>query len=212
MNEQNDGCKQEAETCGPGCSCGTSGSGGRGRMLAGTAVLLVAGVLVVRAVTKDNGIEPATPKTEGFSALTDPVKAPATAPADKPAEVAEALKEIASFTELNAVAMGSAGVFIYVPAADASSGKSPLKLMQGAARTIEPQLGGKKIGLFSLKSGSVDYEQLKGQMPLPGVIVLVPGGRMMPVTGDITETKLIQGFVGSVQSCGGGGCGPSGCG
>jgi hypothetical protein len=201
---------EEFSECGPGCACETSGSGGLGRYVAGIAILLVAGVLVARAVIKDNGEETANPKTEGFAVLSELAQTPASEPETKSAKVAEELKEIASFSELNSVAMGSAGVFIYVPAKD-GAGKSPTMLMQGAARTIEPQLKG-KIGLFVLKTGSFDYDQIANQMAVPGVIALVPGGRMVPVTGGITETKLVQGLVGSVQSCGAGGCGPRGCG
>ena len=72
MNEQNDKQKQEAGACGPGCSCGTSGSGGRGRWIVGIVILLVAGVLVARAMVKDNGAQ-AAPASAGFAALPAPV-------------------------------------------------------------------------------------------------------------------------------------------
>ncbi|MBU4365897.1 MAG: hypothetical protein L6437_16565, partial [Kiritimatiellae bacterium] len=67
------------------------------------------------------------------------------------------------------------------------------------------------IGIFTLKPGSRDYEQIATQMPVPGVLAMVKGRGMIPVSGDITETKLIQGFVAASS---GGGCGPSsaGCG
>lgn len=210
MNEQNSGQKQETAACGPGCSCGgASTSCGRSRWVAGVVVLVIAGVLVARAVVKNNRSAAADNSAVGFAAA--PVVEQASAPETtaNPA-VAEALKEIASFAELNQVAMGSKGVFIYVPGNDASNAASPVAVMRGAARTIEPQLRG-TMGLFALKTGSSDYVQIAGQMPVPGVIALVPGGRMVPVSGEITETKLIQGLVGSVQSCGAGGCGPSGC-
>ena len=161
-------------------------------------------------MVKNNGEQAADNEATGFAALPAAEQASTPDAAARPT-VAEALKEIASFADLNSVAMGSAGVFIYVPAKGGSTATSPVAVMRGAARTIEPQLRG-KVGLFALKAGSPDYEQIAGQMAVPGVIALVPGGRMVPVTGEITETKLIQGFVGSVQSCGAGGCGPRGCG
>ena len=54
MSEQNDGKKPESDGCGPGCCCGTSGTGGRGRWIVGIVILLIAGVLVARAVVKSH--------------------------------------------------------------------------------------------------------------------------------------------------------------
>lgn len=208
MEKQNKDQKQEVETCGAGCGCGASGSGGRCRWIAGVVILVIAGALVARAMVKNNEAQTEDKAAADFAALPAPSE-PSDDAAAKP-EIADALNEIASFAELNTVAMGSAGVFIYVPGKGDSAVTSPVGVMRGAARTIEPRLHG-KMGLFALKAGSPDYEQIAGQMPVPGVIALVPGGRMVPVTGEITETKLVQGFVGSVQSCGVGGCGPNGC-
>ena len=193
----------------------------------GAIVLVIAGVLVARAAVKNESVSAAPDKTDfaisqsagaapAVAAETEEASLPAakqsSAPdvAGKPA-VTKVLEEIAAFSELNSVAMGSAGVFIYMPAKGDSTATSPVDVMRGAAKTIEPQLGG-KVGLFALKAGSPDYEQITAQMTVPGVIAVVPGGALVPVTGEITEAKLIQGFAGSVQSCGAGGCGPSGCG
>ena len=80
-------------------------------------------------------------------------------------------------------------------------------------RTIATQ--GQKVSLFTLKTDSADYKQIATQVSVPGIIVMVKGRGMSAVSGDITETKLVQGFVAasSAASCGtaGGGCGPSGC-
>ena len=84
--------------------------------------------------------------------------------------------------------------------------------MHGAARTIEANMGG-RIGIFTLKAGSPDYEQLASQMAVPGVIALTKSGGMGQATGEITEAKLIQAFVAasSVSACGPAECGPGGC-
>ena len=79
---------------------------------------------------------------------------------------------------------------------------------------IEAQ--GQKIGLFTLKTDSPDYAQVAAQISVPCVLAMVKGRGMIPVSGDITETKLIQGFVAASSSGGGcgpasGGCGPAGC-
>ncbi|MFN2352091.1 MAG: hypothetical protein ABR497_09115 [Kiritimatiellia bacterium] len=210
----NDGNEKQTEICGAGCGCGASGSGGgRRRWVAGVVVLLVAGVLVARAVVKDYNAKDAAPASDGFAAL--PVAAPTPTPeaADEPA-AADTLKEIAAFSELNTVAADSFGVFVFLPAKGETAAKAPIASMRSAAQTIEPQLRGGKIAMFALKAGSRDYDQIAKQMTVPGVIAMVKGGGMAPVTGDITESKLIQGFVmaSSAGGCGaGGGCGPRGC-
>ena len=76
--------------------------------------------------------------------------------------------------------------------------------MNKAARTIEAQ--GKKIGLFTLKPSSPDYDQIAGQISMPGVLAMVKGRGMSAISGDITESKLVQGFVAASSA---GGCGPS---
>ena len=68
---------------------------------------------------------------------------------------------------------------------------------------IEAQ--GKKIGLFNLKPGSRDYDQIAKQMPVPGVLTIVKGHGMSAVSGEITEAKLVQGFVAASSAS----CGPS---
>ena len=215
MNEQNDDQKQEAGACGPGCACGTTESGGRWRLVVGIVVLLVAGLLVARAVVKDNGAQ-AAPASTGFAALAAaPEQTPEPAAAVKP-PVTDTVKEIASLSDLNAVAADTVGVFVFLPGKTEATAKAPMAQIRGAARTMEPQLNGGKIGIFALKLGSRDYEQVASQMAVPGVVAMVKGGGMAPVSGEITETKLVQAYVTASSAGGGcgpasGGCGPRGC-
>lgn len=212
MNEQNDGQKQASGTCGPGCNCGATGSGWW-RVLVGGAVLLVAGVLVARAVMKDNGAAAVSAST-GFAALPAPAQTPAAIAADNPATT-DTIKEIAALAELNTVAGDAAGVFVFLPGTNEVSAKFPTAQLQGAVRTMAPQLNGGKIGIYTLKAGSRDYAQVAAQIAVPGVLVMVKGRGMAPVTGEITETKLIQGFAAASSAGGCGpaasGCGPKGC-
>ena len=214
MSEQNDTQKQEAGACGPGCNCGTKGSGSRGRWIAGVVILLIAGALVAKAVMKDNGA-PAAPASAGFAALPAQEKTPVPAVAPAPAAT-DALKEIAALSELNSVATNMAGVFVFLPGKGETDAKVPTAQIASAVRTMEPQLNGGKIGMFALKAGSRDYEQVATQMAVPGVLAMVKGRGMAPVSGAITETALVQAFV-KASSAGGGcgpsssGCGPSGC-
>lgn len=208
--------KQQASDCGAGCDCHTGGPMGRKRMIVGTIVLLVAIALVARAVIKTNGASdrpdaPAfalptvaqTPAAEGVSATpaTEAVKTLALS----------VTTEIGSLAELNTVAAASDAVFVYIPGKDGASGNPPAAAMQGAAGRIGAQ--GYKIGLFTLKSGTRDHEMIAAQMAVPGVVAGFKGRGMVPISGDITETKLIQGFVASASAggCGAGGCGPAGC-
>lgn len=210
MNEQSE--EQKPETaCGPGCNCGGSNTGRRGRWIAGIAILAIAGALVVRAVVKDKA-PPAAPTGDGFAVL--PVPAPARAPSPEAVPAAtNAVVEIASLSDLNRLAMENTGVFVYVPGKGTTADQAPVAQMRGAVHTVEPQLRGGKIGLFVLKAGSPDHEQVAGQMVVPAVLAMVKGGGMSAASGEITETKLVQALVAASSSggCGTGGCGPKGC-
>jgi hypothetical protein len=179
-------------------------------LIVGIVILLVAGALVVRAVMRDNGAQ-ADPTSTGFAALPASEQTPEASTAAASSAV-DTVKEIAALSELNAVAADTFGVFIFLPVKGETTSKAPIAQMQGAARTIEPQLRGSgKIGIFALKAGSPDYEQVASQMAVPGVLAMVKGGGMSATSGDITEAKLIQAFVAASSA---GGCGPSsaGCG
>lgn len=178
-------------------------------------MLLAAATLVARAVVKNHGVstEPAVP---AFAPLAPATAAESQSPANPPAAT-EAVetgvgKGIASLSELNAVAAATDAVFVYVPGKEGSAGNPPAAAMKSAASRIESQ--GYKAALFTLDTGSRDYQQLTAQMSVPGVLAMVKGRGMSAVTGDITETKLIQGFVAasSAGGCGPAGCGPAGCG
>ncbi|MCX6877649.1 MAG: hypothetical protein NTW21_28140 [Verrucomicrobia bacterium] len=224
--------KQQAEGCGAGCSCHTSGVSGKARWGITAIVLIAVGVLVVKAMTKPNAAS-TQPPTPGFAApvaapaaasITAPVVTPEETPAvpeaGTPAAAPGVLAQpaaasvgtpIAGFAELNTIAASSDAVFVYLPGKIATAGGAPTTTMQAAARTLEAQ--GKKCALFTLQAGSPDYDKLGPQMALPGVLAMVRGKGMSAVSGEITETKLVQGYVAasSAGGCAPAGCGPSGC-
>jgi hypothetical protein len=116
---------------------------------------------------------------------------------------------IGAFAELNTAASNSDAVFVYLLGQETTSADAPaIKAMQAAVRTLEAK--GTKCGLFTLKAGSPDYAKLGSQVSLPGVLALVKGKGMSAVSGEITETKLVQGYVAasSAGGCGSGGCAP----
>ncbi len=200
--------KQEASACGPGCGCHAAGPASRVRWIIGAIIILAAGVLMARALIKNNGAS-AGKALAGFSAVPTVGQPSAPATTATPAAPATvAIKEIGALSELNVAAADTGGVFVFLPGKNEPLIKAPLAQMRSAAKTIEAQ--GQKIGLFILKTDSPDYAQVAAQTSVPCVLAMVKGQGMIPVEGDITETKLIQGFVAASSS--GGSCGPTGCG
>ena len=197
--------KQEgAECCSPGCGCGTAAKPGKARWVVGVIVLAAAGVLVVKGMIKSDKGASQGP-AEGF---VNPVAAQAASSADTTAEGAGADETtvgatIGTFAELNTAAAKTDAVFVFLPGKE-GSGKAPSAPMKSAARAIEAK--GMKCGLFTLKPGSADYDQIAKQMTVPGVVTLVKGRGMAAVSGEVTEAKLLQGYVGACSSAG---CGPA---
>jgi hypothetical protein len=182
------------------------------RWVIGVIVLLAAGVMVVRARSKTD----ATAAQKSVTAFTAPA-APTQAGEEKLATDSSTAVQAAENTvgttigalaELNDVAAKTDAVFIFLPGKEAA-GILPSKPMKEAARMIEEKAG-KKCGLFTLKPGSRDYDQVAAQMSVPAVLAMVKGGGMSTISGEITDTKLVQGFV-SASSAGGCGSGGGGC-
>jgi MYXO-CTERM domain-containing protein len=188
--------KQQPATCGPGCNCHATGKSGKTRWVIGAIVLAAAGVMVVRAMITNNRTS-SQPSAPAFPALATVVP------------VAET--SIGSLAELNSTATNSDVVFIFLPDKEGTYGHPPSTAMNGAARTIESKTGF-KCGLFILKPGSSNYDQIAGQFSLPGVLAMVKGHGMSAISGDITEAKLVEGFVSaSGGACCGSSAGPGCC-
>ncbi len=204
---------QQASACGAGCACHGTASSDWLRRILGILVLFVAATLVSRALMKNNGAS-TDPAASAFPTLAPAATADSQALASPVAAVTatgiSVGASIASLSDLNKVATAHDAVFVYLPARDGASSDSPETSMKSAASRINSQ--GHKVGLFTLERGSRDYAQLAAQMSVPGVLALVKGRGMSAVTGEITETKLIQGFVAAGSAaCGPSGCGPAGC-
>jgi hypothetical protein len=205
--------KQQASACGAGCTCHSTALSDRLRWVLGILVLLVAATLVWRAVMKNNGAS-TDPAASAFPTLAPTATAEPQAPATPVAAVTATGitvgANITSLSDLNQVAAAHDAVFVYLPAQNGTSSDSPEASMKNAASRINAQ--GHKVGLFTLETSSCDYAQLAGQVSVPAVLALVKGHGMSAVSGEITETKLIQGFVAAGSAaCGPGGCGPTGC-
>jgi MYXO-CTERM domain-containing protein len=204
--------KQQTAGCGPGCGCNATGTPGKTRWVIGAFVLIAAGALVVRAMLKSDGAAtrttaptfaalaaPPTPAGEGVTATNSA--------ATSPAVETSVGTSIGALGELNTVAAKTDAVFVFLPGRDGTSGNAPSTSMQGAVRMVESKAG-IKCGLFTLKPGSPDYDQIAKQMSVPGVVAMVKGCGMSAISGEITEAKLVQGFV-AASSASASGCGPS---
>ena len=191
QNDNMEVLKQETSACGSGCDCHAKGSSGKTRMIIGVIVLAAAGALVARAVVKNNSTADA-PASAGFAALPAAIQSSSNS---VPAVVdTNAVKEISALSELNTVAKDMDGVFVFLPGKTNAAIKEATAQIRSAAQTIERQMKG-KIGVFTLKTDSRDYEQVSSQIAVPGTIAMVKGRGMAPVSGEITEAKLVQAFV-----------------
>jgi MYXO-CTERM domain-containing protein len=201
--------KQQAAGCGPGCGCNATGTPGKTRWVIGAIVLAAAGVMVVQAMIKRDGASAQTtpPGFASLAALPTPASdsGSATNSGTAAPTTEKSVKPIGALTELNTMAAKLDAVFVYLPGKEVTSANPPLEPMQGAAHAIESNAG-QKCGLFALKAGSPDYDQIAGKISLPGVLAMVKGRGMSAVSGEITEAKLVQGFVAASSAAG---CGPS---
>jgi len=122
----------------------------------------------------------------------------------------EPLDSLASLEE----AAGEAqAVFVLLATEDQQEMEAVTREVEAAAKAIQTK-GISSVSAFTLKKAAPDYEQLAKQFPLPCVLAMVKGCGANPVSGEITEGKLIQAFVAASRpgsGCGPAGCGPAGC-
>jgi hypothetical protein len=201
--------KQKAGDCDAGCGCHAPSKPGNKSWVIGVIVLAAAGVLVARAVIKTNDVAPKATTSE-FASLATLTGATATNAGTTAATTEKSLEPIGSLLELNTLATKPDAVFVYLPGKEETSATPPLKALQGAARAVEANAG-QKCGLFMLKAGSADYDQIAGKVTFPGVLAAVKGRGMVAVSGDITETKLVQGYVAASIAAGCGAGAGAGC-
>ncbi len=198
--------------CGSGCACTSGGSPRRVRVIIGILVIGITTVLVAWAIIKSNQTEPQTPSaTFTASGIAQPLGAesgPAAQETDVSRPTESVVTEIDTLADLNTMAAATDAVFVFLPGI---GGEPPVAQMKSAAATIGAR--GSSVGIFMLKKTAPEYKSIAVQVPVPCVLAMVKGRSAAPVTGEITETKLVQGFVtaSSAGSCGPSGCGPVDC-
>lgn len=217
----------ETAACGPGCACGVPSSGGGIKAVICLAVLVA--MVVILAYKAFAGRPPErTDKVTG----REPGFAMAVATQNSEREIAPSVqnkgepnlaapsvindtrlgKYLESMSELNKVAMDQDAVFIFIPARkDEGASDTTRTAVLSAQKTLDSKKV--KVGLYTLQTASPDYSTISSQVQLPAVLVGCKGRGMGAVSGEVTETKLLQTFMASSRAggCGPSGCGPSGC-
>ena len=103
--------------------------------------------------------------------------------------------------------LNQGAVFVFVPAnGNETISKETLNAIASAEQKLKSS--NIRIGLYTLQfSMSKEYADIASQWTLPGILVMSKGKGMGAVSGEITETKLLQAYVASSRA---GGCCPSG--
>jgi hypothetical protein len=216
--------RSEPALCGPGCDCGAA-SGGKGIKIAVSLVVLLAvvGILAYKAASarQTASNDPAAEKASVFTvAQAAPEIVPGTAKQpsngmDETKAVENAVKAknkvgeyLGSLGDLNKVALSQDAVFIFIPGAKNEAIQDQTnEALLAAQRTLKSN--GIALGLYTLPTSSPDHSVISAQVQPPAILVAIKGKGMAAVSGDVTETKLLQAFMASSQA---GCCGPSGAG
>jgi len=203
----------ESGNCGAGCDC-TKPSGNRKIKAAVCLVVLlgIGGIFVYKAQSARQ--DRAARAEAGFAASACcPTTACEAAPAIEDTEEAGgACKSLDSLAALTALAADEDAVFVFIPSKGGdAAGKEATDAIALARKRIEST--GARIGVYTLQETSVEYANIAEQISAPGMLVMSKGRGMGTVSGEITETKILQAYVASsrVSSCGPAGCGPAGC-
>ncbi len=113
---------------------------------------------------------------------------------------------IRALSELDTQAREMNAVFVFIPAKGVAPTASTLAAIKGAKQSLEIRFD-IKIGLFTLIPGSRDYEEMAAQISVPGLVPIVKTGAKKPISGDLTESKIVDAFMVAVAT---GGCCPLG--
>jgi hypothetical protein len=152
--------------------------------------------------------------------LEEPVKSEATAittvQAVEPKKQDVSVKAVASIwkadldslASLNKLAADADAVFVLLAGKPPLSDLAIMKEIEAAAQKIMADKT--KVSAFRLKESAPEFADIAKQSSVPCVLAMVKGLGMSVVSGDITETKLVQAFVAASRPSGG--CCPPGAG
>jgi hypothetical protein len=197
--------KMKSEDCGPGCDCGKPSGNKKAKTVICLIVLLAVCGIFVYKTTSAKQITPAITEAAFAAPILNQAigQEPAVKSIEDKKNVGELLDSLAS---LNKVAINQDAVFVFIPI---KGNETVNKEITDAIASAEQKLksSGINIGLYTLQSSSPEYANIAAQLPPPGMLVMSKGRGMGAVSGEITETKLLQAYVASSRA---GGCCPSG--
>ena len=220
-------CCSTASGGGDCCPPDSSNSGKSWKMLIFLIIVVAAGVVLARSLINKSNSN-AGQSQQGFAPIQISTPVLPKSNIERPSVLKNITKddvsdkavvalwgpELDSLASLNKVAADSDAVFILLAAEDKLKMESVTTEVEAAAKKI--QAGGKRICAFTLKKDAPNYAQLSKQFSIPCVLAMVKGRGLSGVSGEITESKLIQAFVMASRpqsGCGPGSCGPgSSCG
>lgn len=189
---------EETAQCEPGCDCGKTGLGTKGKSIICLIVAIAAVAVLGRSFARKPVNETIQSQT-AFAATASMLPSPAsTASIENTISWGEPLKDMAS---LNQVAAETNAVYMYLFEKGQGADESVKRQIEQAG--VKAQSGGMKMALYTLDAGSQDYAQITSQVPAPCVLAMVKGAGMTVVSGEITEGKLLQAIVAASR--------PSGC-
>jgi hypothetical protein len=225
--------KDNSQSCCDGGSCCSSGSDGSGKnwkMIVFVLIVIAAGAVLANSLirkssadadqsqqllasTQTDYISPAmlSEKAETSDETKDETAAPLVAGDLAKQEMPKAEPslwgaELDTLASLNKVAVDTDAVFILLLAKGQQSDQAITKEIEAAAQKLLSD--GTIVSAFRLKESAPNYEQLAKQVSVPSVLTMVKGLGMKAVSGEITETKLVQAFVAASRPSS---CGPAGC-
>ena len=205
--------------CGQGCSCGKPLGNTKAKSIVCLVVLLaVCSILVYKTKSTKQITLPNTETAFAVSTANQINEQVIVVPnIDKQDSAVKSVEDkirigeyLDSLSLLNKVAINQDAVFVFVPAKqDETVNKETIDAIASAEQKLKSN--GISIGLYTLRvsSPSKEYANIAAQLTLPGILVMSKGQGMGTVSGEITETKLLQAYVASSRT---GGCCPSGSG
>ncbi len=215
----------ELAACGPGCDCGSPSGSGRAKLAISLVILLaVAGIVAYKVFNGSqqdaNNAVAGREEAEGFAFAasaqnTTHNEGTMDRGRNVPNKTALSAREgtmigeyLASLSELNKVALNQDAVFILVPAKeDVAASDTTRSAVLSAQKALDSN--SIRVGVYTLQTASPDYSNVSSQVQLPAVLVACKGRGMGAVSGEVTETKLLQTFMAVSRA---GGCCPSGSG
>jgi hypothetical protein len=206
--------KSESLACGPGCDCAPPAKGKTMKVVVSVAILLAVGAILIYKVSSTKN--PANNAAQASAVFNLGQTASQAQPeaGSQPTETSKSVmgEYLNSLNALNQVAMDKDVVFVYIP----GQGEQSINGNTNNAVLAAQNTMGKNninLGLYTLETGSPDYSTVSAQVQSPAVLIAVKGKGMTSVSGEVTETKLLQAYTASCSAggCGSGGCGPSGC-